>query len=67
MVVNGVFFDDGVPAAESRGTIDVAELCDGTLMGLGLALVTNSMSVLKDMSQIPELSLSSGRSTLETL
>ena len=39
----------------------------GTLMALGLALVANSMLLVKDMSQIPEMSLLIGRSTLEIL
>ena len=37
------------------------------VMGTLMALVANSMLLVKDMSQIPEMSLSIGRSTLEIL
>ena len=35
MVVNCVLFDDGLPGAECRGTLNAVELCDGDPDGPG--------------------------------
>ena len=70
MSVYCVLFDDSLPGAEGSGALNAVELALGTLMGLGLAPVGNSMFVLEDMWLVTELSLSSessGSSTFENL
>ena len=67
MVVNGVFLTIACLVLKAAAHSMLLSFAMGTLMAFGLAPVAYSMLVLKDMSQIPELSLSSWGSTFETL